>query len=118
MLVWKLVKFVMKLVLGLVLFILLLIFGIRAVYNYYDRMEVQTFDVSGIVETYEKNLREPEGAWIACPMPHEDEPNHYKYFMKEDSPFCSKECEKHYREVVRTWNSAQDELDRYGVKTQ
>lgn len=117
MFIGKIIKFIFKLVIGLVLFVLFLVFAGKAIYNYYDKADIQTFDISGIVETYEKNQREPDGVWIACPMPHEDEPNHYKYFMKEGSSFCSKECERHYHEVVRTWNSAQDELERYGVKT-
>ena len=112
MFIWNLVKGVIKLVFGLVIGILLIVWLVGAAISYKQSAELPYENVTYMMESYEINTTVPRGTWCECPVCK-------KNFYKEDSPCCSHKCESEYHKLVSAWNSAQQDreyIENHGKK--
>ena len=112
MFLWKMIKGFVKLVFTLVFGIVFLVWLISAVVSYQKSGELPYQDVTYMISSYEKNAQDPRGTWSQCPVCD-------KYYYKDDSPCCSRKCEKEYRGMVKAWNSANHDrkfIENHGKK--
>jgi hypothetical protein len=112
MFLFKLVKGFIKLIFSLVIGLVLTIWLISAAISYFKSGELPYQDMSYMITAYEKNSEDPRGTWSQCPVCD-------KYYYKDDSPCCSRKCEKEYREMLKAWNSANKErrfIENHGKK--
>ena len=102
------VKFVFSLAIGIIFIVWLIstFFGDRQD----DGLPYQ--DVTYMMTSYEKNAEFPRGTWCQCPVCD-------KYYYKDSSPCCSYKCEREYKEMIKAWNSAQQDrkyIENHGKK--
>ena len=112
MFIWRLFKGFIKLVIAISIIIFFFVWAIGAVVSYHRSGELPYDNVTYMISSYEKNDEVPRGTWCQCPVCG-------KYYYKEDSPCCSHKCEMEYKEMVRVWNSAQQDkrmIENHGKK--
>lgn len=112
MLIWKLIKGLIKVAISVGVIIFLIIWAIGASISYKQSSELPYDNVSYMIQAHEKNAEFPKGTWCECPKCH-------KNFYKENTPCCSHKCEREYQELVRAWYSAQQDkqfIENHGKK--
>jgi hypothetical protein len=112
MFLFKLIKGFIKLVFSLVVGLVLIIWLVRAFISYKQSGELPYQDVTYMMSSYVKNDEVPRGTWCQCPVCD-------KYYYKDDSPCCSHKCEREYREMVKAWNSVNNNrqfIENHGKK--
>ena len=102
--IFKVVKFFIKLGVGIILGIISLVvifcLAINGITNRVKSYELPYHDVSYMITSYEKNAEAPKGTWCVCPVCEKE------YYYKDKTVCCSPECEKKYHEIVKAYNDA------------
>ena len=112
MLIWKTIKFVVKLSLGLIIGVFIVGWIISGIISYHMSGELPFDNVTYMKESYGKNAEVPKGTWCECPVCGEN-------FYKSNSPCCSQKCEKDYWDCVNAFNKGEIErkkVESYGKK--
>lgn len=113
MFVFKIVKGIIKAVLGLIITFVIAVALVSWFLNYANNTEDSSKNVSYMMEMYDRQHEYPEGTWTQCPVCG----THYAY--EDGKYFCSRECEKDYWKMVKAYKEgekAKNVVESYGKR--
>ena len=110
MFIWNIVKFFIKLGIGLVIGIAILILivhsGIGSVKDYRDD---NYLSMTNVEMSYINISEAPVGSTCKCPLPYCD--NYYTKTAGMNTVCCSEKCEREYHELMAHWKNGEREKD-------
>lgn len=113
MFIFRIVKGIIKGVLGLVILFVVSVALVSWFINYTQTAEDDTKNVSYMMAMYERQHEYPEGTWTQCPVCG------FHYSLVGDKYFCSEKCETDYWKMVYAYMESEkvkELTDSYGKR--